>query len=231
MFHQNREYLLEVNKSELGELVEGIWMENIFGNRMKIGEEIVGVPGPSSKLALSIGPPVSYAPWEQPPKIHTIRIVVVEKPKKGEPTIYRTSPTSSIFACPSPRSHPGAYTHSLDSLVDHVEDILDEKAGIILRPGNTDHIEAAEDPDMADPGDIPLSPSEAIEARQAILPLALVLLLSIPDLGGELELGKGLVDKGVIADMLHQLVALWPDGNPPRAALKRVNEYLMSKRE
>ena len=35
--------------------------------------------------------------------------------------------------------------------------------------------------------------------------------------------------KADIADRLHSLVARWPDGNPPRAALKRVNEYLMSR--
>jgi tRNA A64-2'-O-ribosylphosphate transferase len=229
MFHANRAELLAADRDDLPGLVEEFWNDDDICNRWKIGEELVGVPGPSSKLALSIGQPISSSPWNQPPKIHTIRIVVLDKPKKGKSPISRSSSTS-IFTCPSPRSHPGAYTISLESLVNHVEDLLDEKASIILRPGNSGHLEAAEDSDMEDPGDVPLSPSEAIEARQTIIPLALVLLLSIPDLGGELELGKGLVDKGVIADMLHQLVALWPDGNPPRAALKRVNEYLMSKR-
>jgi hypothetical protein len=37
-----------------------------------------------------------------------------------------------------------------------------------------------------------------------------------------------LVDKALIASQLHSLVSLWPDGNPPRAALRRVNESLMS---
>jgi tRNA A64-2'-O-ribosylphosphate transferase len=37
------------------------------------------------------------------------------------------------------------------------------------------------------------------------------------------------VTKAEIADVLHGLVSLWPDGNPPRAALKRVNQYLMSE--
>lgn len=36
------------------------------------------------------------------------------------------------------------------------------------------------------------------------------------------------IDKATIARHLHTLVALWPDSNPPRAALKRVNEFLMA---
>lgn len=64
-----------------------------------------------------------------------------------------------------------------------------------------------------------------IEYKKTIIPLALVLILSIPDLSGE---SVGNVGKAEIADVLNRIVCLWPDGNPPRAALRRVNEYLMS---
>ncbi|RXK39878.1 hypothetical protein M231_02812 [Tremella mesenterica] len=45
---------------------------------------------------------------------------------------------------------------------------------------------------------------------------------------GEMKKDEVMVDKSSIADKLYKLVSLWPDGNPPRAALKRVNEILMS---
>ncbi|OCF30711.1 tRNA '-O-ribosylphosphate transferase [Kwoniella heveanensis BCC8398] len=90
--------------------------------------------------------------------------------------------------------------------------------------------------------------------RKLILPLALVILCLLPSIANQarpseseldspqtpigVQVGrlpterkmaeKGIIDKAYVADRLHQLVALWPDGNPPRAALKRVNEFLMS---
>ncbi|WVF71160.1 hypothetical protein IAT40_005958 [Kwoniella sp. CBS 6097] len=83
--------------------------------------------------------------------------------------------------------------------------------------------------------------------RKLILPLALVIMCLLPKIGetqstdessasdiaagtekGIAKADKGInIDKAYVADRLHQLVALWPDGNPPRAALKRVNEFLM----
>lgn len=189
---------------------------------------ITGVPGPSSKLALSIGPPTTPSTWQNP--AHTIRIVQIDKPKRGDPSIYR-SPSSSIFACPSARSHPGAYTHALEALVDHVEDLLDDDLCIELRPGISSQLDQVRtlrhDEDLTNPDPV-LSTPEAIEFRRLILPLALVLIVAIPDLAQPLIQGRQ-VDKSLIADVLHQLVSLWPDGNPPRAALRRVNEYLMSR--
>ena len=239
LFYRNKERLLAVDRDDLGELVEDIvgGLEGLTSNLggLKVDDvSAVGVPGPSSKLALAIGAPSSSSTWTYPAPIHTLRIITIDKSRKGEPSTYRTSPTSSIFACHSARSHPGAYTHALDDLVEHVEDLLDEECSIILRPGTSEQLDQAlklEEGETVELEDISLSPEDAIEGRRTILPLALVLLLSIPDLAGHLAERNGLVDKGVIADMLHQLVALWPDGNPPRAALRRVNEYLMSKRE
>ncbi|WVQ99686.1 hypothetical protein IAU59_006825 [Kwoniella sp. CBS 9459] len=77
--------------------------------------------------------------------------------------------------------------------------------------------------------------------RKLILPLALVILCLLPTIddqrlsssersSAQAQGGGGeaiRIDKAYVADRLHQLVALWPDGNPPRAALKRVNEFLM----
>lgn len=201
---------------------------------LRIDDTPTGVPGPKSKLALSIGTPTSSLPWKCD-TIHTICIVTVDKPRKGESPIHHTSSHSSIFACPSARSHPGAYTHALNDIVDHVEDLLDEKLHIVLRPGSANQLEQAAalaDGESLHFDDVALSPSDAVEGRRTILPIALALLLSIPDLADSLGSRATVrVDKGIIADMLHQLVTLWPDGNPPRAALRRVNEYLMSKRE
>lgn len=237
MFYRHKSALLSADRDDLESLVEDIvsGVADLSSNldSLRVGQyQAIGVPGPTSKLALIIGEPSSSQPIWQRSTTHTIRIINLDKPKKGDNHIYRTSPTSSIFACPSARSHPGAYTHSLDFLVDHAEDLLDEGASIVLRPGSSAQLESAiqADNNKVDLEDIALSAPDDIEARRTILPLALDLLLCIPDLDGTME-QKGLVDKGAVADMLHQLVALWPDGNPPRAALKRVNEYLMSKRE
>jgi len=84
-----------------------------------------------------------------------------------------------------------------------------------------------------DRAEIQLSPAELVDARKAIIPLALVLLCALPELASANSTSSadipGPMTKAEIADELHKLVALWPDGNPPRAALRRVNEYLMSE--
>jgi tRNA A64-2'-O-ribosylphosphate transferase len=235
MFHQHRTRLLNADRDDLAEIVKDIvsGMEDVAADlaalRVRpVQEQTIGIPGSSSKLALNIGPPTSFTPWAAG-SVHTIRVVAVDKPKKGVSSIYPNSPSSSVFGCPSARSHPGAYTHALDDLVKHIEDILDREQRIELRPGSAAQLKAATLGSEISVHDQPLDVAEAVEARRMILPLALVLLLSIPDLSGAYRAKA--MDKGVIADMLHQLVALWPDGNPPRAALRRVNEYLMSKGE
>lgn len=103
----------------------------------------------------------------------------------------------------------------------------------MLAPGADADVDAATRPPV--PGQArgelpPVVPTEErmVEYRKAIIPLAVVLLLSIPDLAGDFKDEGKNVDKAEIADVLHRVVGLWPDGNPPRAALRRVNEYLMS---
>jgi tRNA A64-2'-O-ribosylphosphate transferase len=214
--------LLAADRDDLDTIVSRIVAQGDISLDSLCLSDPTGVPGPSSRLALLIGEPISSLPWTQT-GTHTIRIANVNKPKKGEPFIFHHG-TCSTFACPDPRSHPGAYVHSLDAFVNHVEDILDTGKSIVLRPGvapATGVLVSGSTTSTDIPPDI--------DSRRTIIPLALVLLLSIPDLGGNAKL-DGLVHKGNIADVLHQLVAMWPDGNPPRAALKRVNEYLMSKR-
>lgn len=91
----------------------------------------------------------------------------------------------------------------------------------------------------------------SVEGRKSILPLALCLMSAVPALHAtsrkvgsaengdekeqdgkpeEEEQGEGetTLSKSVNASTLHTLIALWPDGNPARASLKRVNEYLLS---
>lgn len=137
---------------------------------------------------------------------------------------------------------------ALDELVDHLDGVMDRQPGsaFILELGidadleavrslTTSTEEAGSDSSRTPASRPPLqpvhpTPERLIDYRKALIPIALVLLLSNPDLLDDPSRGLDTenISKKDIGDMLHQLVALWPDGNPPRAALKRVNEYLMS---
>jgi tRNA A64-2'-O-ribosylphosphate transferase len=145
---------------------------------------------------------------------------------------------------PNPRIDGKAYSKALAMVVDRVR-LLSASNSIIIRPLRLRDLEAeAARPAPCDLGvdkDVaptPLNATEITAARKIILPLLVALDCAL-GLHGDTEecdasedAGDGTleaVDKTVIADALHRLVALWPDGNPPRAALKRVNEVLMSK--
>ena len=209
----------------------------------------IGTPGPSSRLALDVGPPVSSfssGPWHfgdphHPEGILSVRVVMLEKVPKDLPYFFphqSMKPTEAVFALPNPRTDPKHYSQALGALVDHLRDHIasTRDCAVILRAGQQCDLDTAirlqNDRSTSRDSDQPYpqlitSLSGLVEVRKAILPLALVLLCAIPQLVSETS--QAAVSKVEIADRLYGLVALWPDGNPPRAALKRVNEYLMSE--
>lgn len=200
---------------------------------------MVGFPTATSRLALAIGPPAQLEPpWTLTiAAFSTIWIVSVDKSPKGTPNhIVPVGGEDVIFVCPSARDAGKEFPRALEAFVDYVR-TLDASRGILLRSGDKRHLEAALSQSAATDHrpppaakDLPLT-SPSSEMRKTILPLALAIALAVPGLaGGTTGSGKEgqAVSKADIAQTLHHLVSLWPDGNPPRAALKRVNEYLMS---
>jgi len=211
----------------------------------------IGVPLSGSRLGLDVGTPVTPPASVPCSSRHTptlaIRVVVLEKVKRDVPYILQTQqsiPAEAVLALPNPKTDPKPYAFALGALVAFVrKHIAGEDAGsIVLRPADRADLDTAlriqADPTDAngkydDRAEIQLSPAELVDARKAIIPLALVLLCALPELASANSTSSadipGPMTKAEIADELHKLVALWPDGNPPRAALRRVNEYLMSE--
>jgi tRNA A64-2'-O-ribosylphosphate transferase len=220
-----------------------------------------GVPGPSSRLALAIGPPISSSAWSFPTSpscsaIHYVRVVPIDKVSKNETPqwILLLTQDTSVFVCPVAKSDLKGYTHSVAALVNHVRRRMrDGSSGVILCPGGKVDLETAKRLQQLDaaksPARLPETthqplPPADVDSRKLILPLALALILAIPsisqpdlqpdsdaDADSDSEEADEMpeITKAEIADVLHGLVSLWPDGNPPRAALKRVNQYLMSE--
>lgn len=169
----------------------------------------------------------------------TIRVIEVSKAYKGPAVIplsrHRDYP-EVIFPVPCPRADPKAYGPALRSLEAYITSVNTSGvqpaiAIVVATRKQLDSAIVSCDDSIQDNGTdreelSPLLPAAELElaeiqaARKVIIPVAVVLLCR--------KSGRK-VDKGVIASHLHQLVAMWPDGNPPRAALKRVNEYLMSE--
>lgn len=170
-----------------------------------------------------------------------LRVVEVNKPPKDTPFIVPISKNDSsqvfLFILPSARSQQKEFLHALATVEAHLDKFpLGHEMDLIVSPGTKTEMDAAiawhragnaadKDPHIT------LSPVTAMPegdlqaARKAILPLAVALLCSIPAINADIDVD---LDKSAVADVLHNLIALWPNGNPPRAALKRVNEFLMS---
>ncbi len=199
-----------------------------------------GATAVSSGLVLDLGPPIRPGEEEASyPITAVVRIVEIEKPLKDSPYVLRLATSGSptiVAAIPSSRAKGKEFLLALDELRAHVAPAAEEGT-VLLSPGREEELEAALEqlntPDsspvvtLSSADDLPSA--SLTSAKKLILPVAVALLCSIPELGEELDEDEE-VDKIVIADALHKLVALWPDGNPPRAALKRVNEFLMSER-
>jgi tRNA A64-2'-O-ribosylphosphate transferase len=156
------------------------------------------------------------------------RVLQVDKAPRDCQIIARLTPDADVPAqfllfLPNPRSDGKGYLKALQYVMAFLE--RSPQVPLLLQPGTEADIgmvngacRNGDDPPkpLAHP---PLGPSHLSEIRKVILPLALVILCSDENVK---------VDKAVIARQLHRLVALWPDGNPPRVSLKRVNEYFMS---
>ena len=209
-----------------------------------------GVPTPGSRLALDIGTP--GAGGRDPgapdcPGTLSIYVASTEKHPKDPPFVFYAA--GVILALPDPKNEPKRYSSALTAFVSIARHHLsnDPRNTVLLHPGRQRDVHTAirnhrlvldahASPDGVirnhsldgvthDPPDS-LSPDELVIARKTILPLALLLLCALPEItSSESEV----ITKAVVADRFHGLIALWPDGNPSRAALKRVNEYLMSE--
>lgn len=187
--------------------------------------------------------------------IRLIRVTQLEKPLKDIPCILPFSPREAIIALPNPRTDSKPYTSALGSLVADIRDRLSEGSigCVVLLPGRRSDVDTAiqlyrnqettskqsDDQQRPEPRkeselvELDMSPADLVDARKVIIPLALVLLCALPKLSAPdsppPSRPNAPVTKAIIANQLHRLVSRWPDGNPPRAALKRVNEYLMSE--
>jgi len=196
---------------------------------------VVGVPGRSSRLGLDIGPPISpVQSWSAEPSLtSTIYIVGIEKAQLYPDIIYAHSsiPDTIILALPSPKIDSWAYKDALMKLVATIRPLMDVSTRILLKPGSNRHIdlviESADKDDSLSPAieALPRSADE-VGSRKSIIPIALLLLCSF-SLDNVVQVDA--LTKGGISNVLLSLVALWPDSNPPRAALKRVNEVLLGR--
>lgn len=175
-------------------------------------------------VALDLGPTIQddKRQFEAPAVWVTIRVLEVPKSYRG-PTIIPLSKgdyPEAVFAVPCPRAEPKAYIPALRELHTYLAAASRPQSGVVLGVGTEKDLEAASDASCR-----PLKPAAKLdpaslsEARKVVIPIAVTLLCR-----------DGNIDKGVIASHLHRLVALWPNGNPPRAALKRINEFYMSER-
>jgi len=199
-------------------------------------ERAVGVPGPTSRLGLDIGPSISPTQvWSADMSTGlTIYIVSVPKAQAFSDIVYTHSslPRIIVFAFPSPKIDSWAYKDALTKLVAAIRPQIDQPTSILLRAGTTDHIDlitkSREQDDSLPRTSASLpAPVDMVGSRKMIMPIALLLLCAFPL--DESTAAEADLTKGSISNVLLSLVALWPDSNPPRAALKRVNEVLLGR--
>ena len=177
---------------------------------LALDDAIIGFPDPASPFALDLGAPVtSYDSWERTPG-PSAYLAEVDRSPKDRPSIVSLK-GDMYCSVPNPRVDGKAYVAFLNDFIRQAKAMT----CVILRPVPRTALDAAY---RGEQTPCTVHPSELVAARKVILPIAVALVCST----------QAFADKSVIADELHRLVSLWPDGNPPRAALKRVNELLMS---
>ena len=225
---------LEEAKSRSDNLIADLGKLDLDGQPSPLAA-VVGAPGPSSRLGLDIGQPISpVQSWlADPSSTLTIYIVGIEKAQLYPDIIYSHSsiPDTIVFALPSPKIDSWAYKDALRRLVTTIRPLLETSTRILLKPGSTNHIDliikSADKDDSLSPtfeGLPRLVDQEG--SRKTIIPIALLLLCSF-SLNNVVQVDA--LTKGGISNVLLSLVALWPESNPPRAALKRVNEVLLGR--
>lgn len=258
MYWRERETLLKLDRDELDDGLEtaksrsdGLTagLEDLsLGNghgqtdhRMFVtndSSQLVGAPRPTSRLGLDIGPPVSPVDvWdaELSSKATTVYVVGIPKAQAYPGTIYThtSHPLHLVVALPSPKIDSWAYKDALAILAKAIRQDLDPSTAILLRPGTTHHLDQVISTNEKNADSLPqrlqvlAPPEDTVSSRKTIIPIALLLLCAF-SLDGQLADDDELT-KGMISAVLLSLVGLWPDSNPPRAALKRVNEVLLSR--
>lgn len=204
-----------MDRDDLADLVDKLIGSEITLEGLSIseGSTLVGIPDAGSRIGADLGQTTSpTASWSRGAE-RNLYITELDKPAK-EPIIVHGS--DLFIAMPNPRIDGKAYSKTLKTLLDRVQNT----DPILVRPARrTDFDRASLDsPLTLSTSETPLTDVELVSARKTIIPILVAL-----DCQDEED-----IDKSVIADSLHRSIALWPDGNPPRAALKRVNEVLMS---
>ncbi|WVQ79955.1 hypothetical protein IAT38_002056 [Cryptococcus sp. DSM 104549] len=247
VFHAHKRKLLATERQDLPSFVDGLIESTASSLDPHLSSSLsgmtltssIGIPTPSSLLALSLGPPSADppTPWAYAQSPFTVLVVEVDKYPKSTPYAIQ-SETRLVFAVPSAKSDGKAYAGALGELVEWVRQKVGQGEGVILKPGSMADLVTAlrarldEDELASSTLDPTIPPPAPADARKLIIPLAVVLLCSIPRTSlqpsAEAAAPPPPITKAAIAEKLHSLISIWPDGNPPRAALKRVNEILMS---
>lgn len=243
LFHQHKKYLLSVERDDLPALVDRLVKSadpaagTSLVNCDLSSSELTGVPSPNSLMALDIGPPSTKASWSLSPS-KVLRIVPVEKYPKNIPFLLEVHPSERVLAVPSAKTGGKSYAIALRELVDYVKTVsIEQSKPIVLSLGKAADFQKAiavrDNTQAIDPAAIKITSSSSLaDARKIILPLALVILCALPGISEYSTRSPpidGSLSKDLVTNKLHGLVALWPDGNPPRVALKRVNEFLMGE--
>lgn len=248
MFWKHADELLRMDRSDLEAGVQAIKEDTasletgVKGLQLGEGMDqptrkkaLTGVPTSTSNLAVDLGEPVvSVSDWSATTSGRTLDIWVVEvKKAQTYPETVYTHPKRHEeirhigLALPSPKGDSWAYKAALVKLLTLLETTDD--CNLIVRPATSDHLDLLMNPPKDDFESTLESLSvhqDEVSNRKTIIPILLLLLCSFPHLC-EAAGADGKLDKGRISGVLLSLVALWPDGNPPRAALKRVNEILL----
>ncbi|GMK55216.1 hypothetical protein CspeluHIS016_0202720 [Cutaneotrichosporon spelunceum] len=252
MYHSEKSWLLATARDELPTAVDELVGEKglvaaMQGTTLEDGssggaDDFCRATAVSSGLVVDLGQTVRLGEEEACRPISTvIRVVEIEKALKDAPYVLplpTSGYTTVVAAIPPSRAKGKEFLLALDELRVYVAGKA-EAGTVLLSPGCEEELDAALKHHRAPPSDtspaVTLSSAERLpaanltSAKKLILPIVVSLLCSVSALGEGLDEDED-VDKIVIADTLHKLVSLWPDGNPPRAALKRVNEFLMSER-
>lgn len=226
LYHTHKSELLSAGRDELPAIVDDLVQEqNLNAPLLALDLEKVTAPDMwtlatqvDEAIALDLGQTLQTGKrrFEAPPTWVTVRVAEVSKSYKG-PRIVPLSAgehPEALFAIPCPRAEPKAYIAALRELHSYVA--ASSGATLLAIATESDLVAETRRPLTRAAR---LDPAALCEARKVIIPVAVTLMCCSDD---------G-VDKSVIASELHRLVALWPNGNPSRAALKRVNDFFMSE--
>jgi tRNA A64-2'-O-ribosylphosphate transferase len=245
VFWKEREILLSLDRDELDDGLEAAKTRSTnleadleklnLGSQPPTLEQVVGAPRPTSRLGLDIGPPISpVQTWKADVfTVLKIYIVGISKAQAFPNIIYShpSLPNIIVFAVPSPKIDSWAYKDALAKLLAAIRPLIDQSTYILLKAGTTEHIDLIMKSQEKDyslrPATEPLTaPVDTVGSRKMVIPIALLLLCAFPM---DTEVDVEALTKSSISNVLLSLVALWPDSNPPRAALKRVNEVLLGR--